>query len=71
LLGEASHSSPLPLWERERVRGITEIAGIVTEKRFRGQKRNRRKRKSNPLLTAKMIIHILTLTTSTEVIRGG
>jgi hypothetical protein len=37
-MGEASHSSPLPLWERERVRGITEIAGIVTEKCFEGQK---------------------------------
>jgi hypothetical protein len=38
-MGEASHSSPLPLWERVRVRGITEIAGIVTENHARGQKR--------------------------------
>jgi hypothetical protein len=44
-MGEASHSSPLPLWERERVRGITEIAGIVTENGLGGQKRNRCKTK--------------------------
>jgi hypothetical protein len=41
------------------------VGGIVTENHFRGQKRNGRKRKNNPLLTAKTIIHILTLTTST------
>jgi hypothetical protein len=49
-MGEASHSSPLPLWERERVRGITEIAGIVTENHFRGQKRNGRERENQSIV---------------------